>query len=123
MGLTAIAFALTALENGRRIGHAVICADARYVTVQHVGATRPERRFIRAHDWPALDRPVSETLPPGPLPADGAVSAALLPSDRRRSTVVQYLYSEPVLDGPDVAARLDALLRGLAAPALRMDAQ
>jgi hypothetical protein len=119
--MTAIAFALTALENGRRIAHAVICTDARYVPVQYAGADRPERRFIPARDWPALDRAMSERLEPGPLPADGVISAALLPPDRRRATVVQYLYAEPVFDGPDVALRLDALLRGLATPALRMD--
>jgi hypothetical protein len=121
--MTAVAFALTALENGRRVGHAVICAEARYVRVQHAGADRPERRFVRAQEWQALDRAVSETLEPGPLPADGAISSALLPPDKRRSTVVQYLYAQPVVDGPDVAVRLDALLHGLTAPALGMDRQ
>ncbi len=117
--MRAVIFALTALENGRRVGHAVICADARYVTVQHSGLL--ERRFIPARDWSALDSALSGTLEPGPLSADGVISTALLPSDRRRSTVVQYLYVEQVADGQDVAVRLDALLRGLAAPSVRLD--
>jgi hypothetical protein len=119
--MMAMASALTALESGRRVGHAVMCAEARYVCVQLAGVDRPERRFIRAQDWPALDHAVSETLQAGPLPVDGAISSALLPPDKRRSTVVQYLYAQPVVDGPDVAVRLDALLRGLAAPALRLE--
>jgi hypothetical protein len=115
-----IVLALTALENGRRLGHAVICAEVRYASVSWSGLQRLDRRFVSLQLWQDLDRVLTDTLEAGPVPADGPISAALLPPDRRRGIVVQYLYLQPIGDGPDVASRLDAILAGLAAPGFRL---
>jgi len=84
-------------------------------------ASRIDRRFLSPQSWIAVLRMLSDTLEPGPLPADGPISTALLPEGRRRSLVLQYLYAVPVGDGPDVVRQLDDLLGGSATPVLRLE--
>jgi hypothetical protein len=111
--MTATAFILTALEDGRHLGSAVVCAEARFASVLWRGMDRPDRRFVPARQWLAVEYALRDTLEPGLLPADHPVVVALLPEDKRCGFVVQYFHRTPVADGPNVAVNLDALLRSL----------
>ena len=101
------------LENGRRLGGAVLCVEARYLSILWRGTDRLERRLVPARQWLAVEHALRDTLEPGPLPADHPVIVALLPEDKRRGFVVQYFHRTPVGDGPDIAKNLDALLSSL----------
>jgi hypothetical protein len=101
--VTATAFTITALENGRH------------------GTDRLDRRFVPARHWLAVEHALNDTIELGPLPADHPAVVALLPEDKRRGFVVQYLHKTPVADGPDVAKNLDALLNSLVPTTARQD--
>jgi hypothetical protein len=49
--MRALTFALSQLDTGRGLGHALICADARYASIAWLGAERLDRRFVELGDW------------------------------------------------------------------------
>jgi hypothetical protein len=111
--LRALTFALSDLATGRPLGLALICPDARYTSIAWRGAERLDRKFVPTADWKLFEFAVREHLPPTPLEASHVVSRILVPHDRRRSTVVQYLAQQQldVTSPGDVAQQLDAELR------------
>ena len=89
--LRAIAFVLSDLETGRLLGHALVCQEARYVSIAHAVAGPLERLHASPQQWRAMASDLTLGLPPTPLPADGAFARLLVPDGRRRSTVLQQL--------------------------------
>ena len=118
--MTVHVFLIRALETGRMLGAAAICAQARYASIAAAGSARLERRFVAPAGWLAIEREFGDQLEPGPLPTTSAVVQALqLGTDQ----VVQYLSAEPISqDAPAaVVSALDERLRAaVAAPRLEL---
>ena len=105
--MTAVTFTLTDLASGTLRGHALLCADARYVSVLGRGTERLDRRFVRPEGWQAIESEIASRLPATPLPHDSAIVQALL-SSNRKSLIVQYYTQEPIDATPQgLGERLD----------------
>jgi hypothetical protein len=109
--VTAVLFAIMHLETGRQAGTALVCPDARYASVQWVGADRLDRRLASPALWQGV---IVETMPgfdAGPLERGSAIARLLVD---RSDLVVQYVWARPLEDvaPASVAAMLDALLLG-----------
>jgi len=101
-------------------GLALVCADARYISIRLPQAERLERRFAVAQDWPTIIRELSD------LTAD-----ALPKSSRLRSIIagewpveVRYVTAQDVGEPVPtlIVETLDSLLKAqpIEPPALRL---
>ena len=111
MPLEAITFVLTDLETGR----ALVCVKARYASVWPQHAPRPDRRHVSPATWRHLEGDLALGLPSGPLETTSALFQALVPAERCRSVMLQYVGRLPTDAEPmaGLAERLDRLLQGL----------
>jgi hypothetical protein len=111
--VTAHAFVITDLQVGRVLGQAVLCAEARYVSIAWRGASRLDRRFVTPMAWRSVEREVRDLIPPGPLARQSAIVRLF---GLTSGQVAQYLSQAPIEAAPGaVAATLDSLLRRMAA--------
>lgn len=114
--MTAVTYVITALETGRRLGHALVCVEARYASVRWSGDTRLDRRFGAPATWRSVAAEQAPGFDAGPLSADSGVVQLLIDDGRRRSVAVQYVSAVPITAAPeDVVGQLDRQLRQLPA--------
>ena len=114
--LRAIAFVLSDLETGRLLGHALVCQEARYVSIAHAVAGPLERLHASPQQWRAMASDLTLGLPPTPLPADGAFARCSCPTagaEARCFSSLTELDVNPATPA-ETAPALDKLLRGLA---------
>lgn len=116
-------FAIKSLDTGALKAHALVAADARYISLQWVHDARLDRRFATAEQWREILHELSVGLAAGPLP-DASVLRRVLSGSAGWS--VQYVTRNDV-DVPTHAGgapQLDAALRAehstFVAPSLRL---
>lgn len=112
MTLRALAFTLTTIHDGRRIGHAVICPEVRYASVRDAGSGTIVRRHVA--DWRPIEAAVAGTFSTAPLESDHPI-AQLVAGSEAKSWRVAFLTSidREVTSPFDTAPALDAFLTGL----------
>lgn len=108
--MRATVFRIHSLETGAPVGWGLLCPDARYASVKSTGTAALARRHGDATDWRDVLHEMAMGLPPGPLPAKGAVSR-LLAGDRP-DLVVQYVTVVHVKEALGAASALDEILNG-----------
>src|SRR5690349_17483064 len=89
--MRAVAFTLSDSETQRHVGHAVVCCEAKYVSVRWSHANRIDRLHLEPPLWQTVEAELMNGVPSGPLSGDGALSRVLVPTDRRVGTTLQYL--------------------------------
>jgi len=101
-------FALTARADASPAGSAVVCLEARYLSVQWAGAPHIARRHVTSAQWREIAG--IQALAPGALDG-GCLVAALVTGDRGRSVIVSFTgvrTAETPIE--QLAQTLDALL-------------
>lgn len=108
--MTAYTFGLTSLETGRLLGEAIVCPQARYVSVAWRGAGRLDRKFVHAASWTRIERELADGWPNGIVDTRSAVGETLIAD---RVAVVVQLVSKTIIAGlpADIVRILDARLQ------------
>lgn len=83
MPFRAFSFALSDLE-GRLLGFALVCADARYASVVALGGNRFDRRHALPADWQAIEADLGR-MPTSPLDRSSTVVRLLLDEGKQSS--------------------------------------
>ena len=110
-----LTFVLSDLEDGRSLGHAVVCAEVRYASIAWLGDDRLDRRFVEPSGWQLFLLALDHPLGPGPLPPTHVVPAIMLPAARRHAVGIHYIAQLPITaTHARVTDDLDAFLRELA---------
>jgi len=88
VAVTAYRFTLTSRRTGSLEGVAVVCLDARYLSVQWAGAPRITRRHVTPAQWKEIAT-IDDT--PTSTPLDGGnLLATLITGDRGRAVIVTF---------------------------------
>ena len=96
--MTAYTFTLRTRERGQLVGQAVLCLEARYVSVTWTTSPYPDRRFATPAQWKAIQSDLDMKLPAAPLEDQSAIVQVMV-GDRASGVLVQYLTQEPVPEG------------------------
>jgi hypothetical protein len=117
----ALAFVVTALESDRRLRTAVVCPEARYVSVITADHTSVIRRFLCAADWNDVEYEIARGMSHGPMSRSSAIARVL--TDGAAAAMVLPLRSDEIpLARPQLAgAWLDRFLRDCAGCGLTDD--
>jgi hypothetical protein len=108
--VTAIVLSISRLDTGRLAETAVLCVDARYVSIRRVFGFGICRLHPSAADWKAIAEQLRLGLAPGPLAADSPIALAVT-GQATKLCVVQYVSAQPIDATPfELAAKLDGLL-------------
>src|SRR5690348_15771623 len=99
-----LSFVLQDLETGRIVGHALVCAEARYASVLDHRALRIERTPASPFQWLCVEEQLERRIPGGPLHRASAIVGLLVDEPRRASVTVEHLMSTPLDLPPDTAA-------------------
>lgn len=112
--MTAYTFTIRLRETSTVAGQALICAEARYASVQWQGQPRADRRFLEPHDWKAIQLELDKGLPSAPLDAESVIAGVLMHYSIRPRYLIHSLAQEPFDETPDrVVLALDQRLRVL----------
>jgi hypothetical protein len=114
----AYTFTIRTRERHQLIGQAVICLEARYVSVQWTTSPYPDRRFATMEQWKAIQGELDMKLPAAPLEDQSAIVQVMV-GERASGVSVQYSSQEPIPEDtrPDqVIVHLDQRLRQLQVP-------
>jgi hypothetical protein len=79
-------FDLAERADGSDAGIAVVCAQARYFSVQWTGTPRPTRRHVTPREWRLIESE-GYTISVGPVGADSAI-ASLITGERGKAVTV-----------------------------------
>lgn len=113
--MTAYTFTIRTRETGQFVGQAVLCAEARYVSIWWKHPPRVDRRFATPTQWLRVINELDAKLPAAPL-EDESTIVKVLAGDHALRVVIQYLSAQPINEGdaPDrVAVALEQRLRML----------
>jgi hypothetical protein len=106
--VTAIVLSVSMLDTGRLAETAVICPEARYVSVSRLGSIA--RLHPSAAQWAGIRGQLALGLEPGPLDANSPIALAIT-GQVNKLRVVQYVSQRDIDASPfGVAGALDALL-------------
>lgn len=83
-------FAMHSRENGRPVGQAVICPEARYLSVKWAVYASAERRIPTTDEWTTITEELDATLPSAELTPSGPI-VKTLGGDRAELVSVRYL--------------------------------
>jgi hypothetical protein len=75
----------------RASGICLLCGEVRYAAVWYAGVDGLDRRLGSVNLWQAIEIEQTPGLPSGPLPAQSAIVALLLPTEARGVATVQYV--------------------------------
>jgi hypothetical protein len=115
MSCTAIAFQLSDLWTGQRLGVGLVCLQARYVCVLRTGGDRIERHFSSPPQWREIQHEIAMGLSTDALPAASALVQVL--AEGQRGIAVRWMSAQPVAfaEPAGAVAVLDAHLKAVAA--------
>lgn len=99
-----LSFVLQDLETGRIVGHALVCAEARYASVLDHREFRIERTPASPFQWLCVEEQLGRRIPGGPLHRASAIVGLLVDEPRRASVTVEHLMSTPLDIPADTAA-------------------
>ncbi len=108
---SALVFALRRAGDGERAGRAVVCADARYVSVALVGESRLGRRFATVSEWQAIEAEIATLSAGATLPSD-STTARVVAADLGTALVLRLERAEAIEATPgELVGALDGLAR------------
>jgi len=111
--MTAYTFTIRLREKSQVVGQAVLCAEARYVSVWWTSPPRVDRRFATPTQWLRIINELDAKLPANPL-EDTSTIVQVLVGEHAPRFLIQYLTAEPIEEAPErVTPVLEQRLRML----------